>query len=336
MNSECGIPTEAPMVEVFDRQNGRQRGPIRTPHGRLQRDPRRTLSRPVGEAANPRDLGRFEELDVSIDPAQRALWCFMRPKGPPSFTFGMLREIRSVHALIDRLNTERGQNDAAPVRFYVGGSALPGIFNLGGDLTYFIAKIRSQDRDGLRAYAYRCVETIYHNGYGFDTPVVSIGVLEGDALGGGFEGAMSFNVLVAEKGVKLGTPEVLFNLFPGMGAYSFLCRKLDAVRAEKIILSGRTYLAEEFHEMGIVDVLAEKGQGRQAARDFMDDNNRRQPLLFAINRVRSRVAPITLEELREVTDIWVEMAMSLDASDLRKMEIVAQAQMRRLTRMRAG
>jgi DSF synthase len=323
------------MVDVFDRRDGHARHVSRSNRERMQTESRRPIAgSTLAEFATTRDLGRYDELDVSLDAQQRALWCFMRPKGPPSFTFGMLREIRSVHALIDRLNTDRRAGEDAPVRFYVGGSHLPGIFNLGGDLGYFLSKIRDQDRDGLRAYAYRCVETIYHNGYGFDTPVVSIGVLEGDALGGGFEGAMSFNVLVAEKGVKLGTPEVLFNLFPGMGAYSFLSRKLDAVRAEKIILSGRIYEAEEFHEMGIVDVLAEKGQGRQAARDFIADNNRRQPLLFAINRVRSRVSPITLDELREVTDIWVDMALSLDASDLRKMEIVAQAQMRRLNRMR--
>jgi len=322
------------MVEVFDRDERPQRLLGRATHVRQSRDGRHAGAQrgPVIDQPATRDLGRYEELDLTYDSAQRALWCFMRPKGPPSFTFGMLREIRSVHALINKLNTERINGESPPVRFYVGGSNLPGIFNLGGDLNFFIEKIRIQDRDGLRAYAYRCVETIYHNGYGFDTPVVSIGVLEGDALGGGFEGAMSFNVLVAERGVKLGTPEVLFNLFPGMGAYSFLCRKLDAVRAEKIILSGRTYLAEEFHEMGIIDVLADKGQGRQAARQFMEENIRRQPLLYAINRVRSRVAPITLEELREVTDIWVEMALSLEASDLRKMEIVAMAQMRRLAR----
>jgi DSF synthase len=292
---------------------------------------RRTIQKAL-EIPATLDLGRYQELDLMLDPAQKALWCFMRPKGPPSFTFGMLREIRAVHSLINRLNTEVVRGGAPPIRFYVGGSNLPGIFNLGGDLGFFIEKIRTDDREGLRAYAYRCVETIYHNGFGFDTPVISIGVLEGDALGGGFEGAMSFNVLIAERGVKLGTPEVLFNLFPGMGAYSFLSRKLDAVRAEKIILSGRTHTAEEFYEMGIVDVLAEKNQGRQAARDFIEQNTKRQPLLFAINKVRSRVTPITLEELREVTDIWVEMAMSLEESDLRKMEIIRIAQMRRLER----
>jgi DSF synthase len=329
--------TEAKMVELFDRRGDHARGSGRAGSERLQRDLQRpTAGSTVAEHAPPRDLGRYNELNVSLDSGQRALWCFMRPKGPPSFTFGMLREIRAVQAMIDRLNTANPPGEKPPVRFYVGGSDLPGIFNLGGDLGYFINKIRTQDRDALRAYAYRCVETIFYNGNGFRTPVISIGVLEGDALGGGFEGAMSFNVLVAEKGVKLGTPEVLFNLFPGMGACSFLSRKLDAVRAEKIILSGRTYLAEEFHEMGIVDVLAEKGEGRQAARDFMSDNMRRQPLLFAINRVRGRVSPITLEELREVTDIWVDMAMSLDAADLRKMEIVAQAQMRRLRRQQSG
>ena len=167
-------------------------------------------------------------------------------------------------------------------------------------------------------------------------PVVSVGVLEGDALGGGFEAALSINVLIAERGVKMGLPEVLFNSFPGMGAYSFLSRKLDATRAERLILSGKVYLAEEMHELGVVDILADRGKGREAARDFIADNQRRHPLLHSLNRVRRKVNPITLQELREVTEIWVDSMMTIEPSELRRMEILRAAQLRRLKRAPAA
>ena len=58
-------------------------------------------------------------------------------------------------------------------------------------------------------------------------------------MGGGFEAALAGNVLVAERGTRLGFPEVLFGLFPGMGAYTLLRRRVDAVTAEKIILNAK-------------------------------------------------------------------------------------------------
>lgn len=51
-------------------------------------------------------------------------------------------------------------------------------------------------------------------------------MVQGDAFGGGLEFALSSNILVAEQGTRLGFPEILFNLFPGMGAYTFLYRKV--------------------------------------------------------------------------------------------------------------
>ena len=56
--------------------------------------------------------------------------------------------------------------------------------------------------------------------------MTTIALLEGDALGGGFESALSCDVVIAEKHVKAGFPEVLFNMFPGMGGLSFLSRRV--------------------------------------------------------------------------------------------------------------
>ena len=81
-------------------------------------------------------------------------------------------------------------------------------------------------------------------------------------MGGGFECALSGNVLIAERGAKMGFPEILFNLFPGMGAMTLLGRKIGYSKAEKVILSGKLYTAEEMYELGVVDVLVEPGERR--------------------------------------------------------------------------
>lgn len=278
------------------------------------------------------DLGRYAESGVTLDPANGALWFEFKPVGVPIFTLGLLAELKTAHRKIHQLVREKQPGAPAPVKFFVCCSATPDVFSFGGDLALFKRCVREQDRASLLAYAYACVEAIYNNAFGYDVPVVSIGVIEGDALGGGFEGAISFNVLIAERGARMGMPEVLFNSFPGMGAYSFLSRKLDPMRAEKMILSGKTFLAEELHEMGVVDILAEPGQGREAARVFMAENQRKHTLLHALNKVSRRVNPLTLQELRDVTEIWVETVLAIEDREVRKMEILRAAQVRRLNR----
>jgi DSF synthase len=289
-------------------------------------------SRPGKPLPSSLDLGAYREMNVALDPTQRALWCLMRPKGPQSFTAGLLSDLATAHRTIHRLHRERPPGAPNPVRFWVVGSDMPGVFNLGGDLGFFVKCIKAGDHEALRAYAHACVDATFSGAYGMKAPCITIVVVQGDALGGGFEAALSGHVLIAERGARMGLPEVMFNTFPGMGAYSFLTRKVGAVTAEKLILSGKVYLAEELHEMGIVDVLAPKGGGREAARQFMADNERRQPLLCALDQVRKRVVPLTKDELIDVTDIWVDSTMELESSDVRKMEILVKAQARRVVR----
>ncbi len=273
--------------------------------------------------------GTFKELDFSYDTSQRTAWCMMRPMGAPRFTIPLLNELNLLNAKISLAANPAQSSNSRPL-FYVIASAAKGIFNLGGDLAYFVERIKARDEEGLRDYAYACVNISFALDNSLDERVITICLVQGDALGGGLEGALSCNVLIAEKGSKMGLPETLFNTFPGMGAYSILMRKIGSVKAQEMMLSGKIYTAEELHEMGLVTVLAEPDRGIEAARDFIANHERKHKLLLAMNKVRRRVQPVTIDELEDVTDIWVETSLNLNEGDLRRMEILVRAQQRRM------
>ena len=170
-------------------------------------------------------------------------------------------------------------------------SRMPGVWNLGGDLDLFATMIRRQDRDGLLRYARASVEVSFANAMCLGLPLISVSLVRGDALGGGFEAALSANVIIAERSAKFGLPEILFNLFPGMGAQSYLTRRIAPGLAERMIMSGQLYSAEELYQMGVVDVLADDGCGTEALYDYLGRNGRRHGTLRSIFRARDRVNP---------------------------------------------
>ncbi|MCS0502692.1 crotonase/enoyl-CoA hydratase family protein [Ancylobacter mangrovi] len=272
----------------------------------------------------------YDNIRLSIDAASAICWCYMKPLGKPSYTHELMGDISRMQATITRSFAELPGPAAAPFSWFVMASDVPGIYNLGGDLGHFAQRIRTGDLDAMRHYGHVAVKAIHRNAVAFEAPVVTMALVQGDALGGGFEHALSFDLIVAERSAKLGLPEILFNMFPGMGAYSFLKRRMGRNRAEALILSGRVHTAEELFEMGVVDVLAEDGQGRQATIDYIARHSRKQNAHQAVYRARRRVDPVTLEELIDVVDIWAEAAMNLTEADLRKMDRLCAAQNRRL------
>ena len=277
---------------------------------------------------------RYDNLDLYNDAESGTFWCYMRPTGRPSYTHELMNDISQMQRSVKSVFATKPTGVSRPFSWFVMASATPGIYNLGGDLGHFAQRIRQGDLSALRRYGHVAVEAIYSNTIAFDVPVITMALVQGDALGGGFEHALSFDLIVAERSAKLGLPEILFNMMPGMGAYSFLSRRMDRARAEAMILSGRIYTAEELHAMGVVDVLAEDGQGAQAVNDYVARHNRKFNAHHATYRARRRVNPVTLEELRDVVDIWAEAALNLTEADLRKMDRLCAAQDRRLTTAR--
>jgi DSF synthase len=266
----------------------------------------------------------YRNLVIQHDREHRALWCYMRPGSRPCCTPELLDELQQFyHTIEQHVRHENGNRNSDGLRFLVVASRIPGVFNLGGDLTLFLKLIRAADREGLFHYTKSCIDLLHLS---HQLPITTISLVQGDAFGGGFEGALAAQVLIAERRAHMGLPEILFNLFPGMGAYSLLARRLDPARAERLILSGRTYTAEELYDMGVVDVLAENDQGKEAVYAYMRKHNRAHNGYEAVHKIRRICHPISYDELMKIGSIWVDAALQLTERDLRIMERIARSQ----------
>ena len=273
-------------------------------------------------------LPNYRHSLTHLDTERNALWHYLNPVPRPVFTQTLLSEMLDVQEHVKRHLLEHGP-DNAEIQYLVLASASPEVFSLGGDLKLFAQLIRNRDRDCLISYGRACIEVVHNYATHVSCPgLTTISLVQGSALGGGFEAALSTNVLVAERSASLGLPEILFNLFPGMGAYSLLARRLDMARAERLLSSGRQYSAAELYDLGIVDVLAEDGEGVHAVNTFIRKHGRSRNGLLAIQQVRERLSPLEFRELEDVVMIWVDAAMRLTERDLRTMERLVAAQNR--------
>jgi enoyl-CoA hydratase/carnithine racemase len=101
-----------------------------------------------------------------------------------------------------------------------------------------------------------------------DLPMPAIAAVHGFALGGGFELALSCDVIVADPTAVFGLTEVTVGLVPGGGGTQLLPRRIGAGAASDLVLSGRKVEATEAHRLGIVNRLAEPGKARDRAVEF--------------------------------------------------------------------
>jgi len=270
-------------------------------------------------------------FDTRFDTDASTFWLSLRPDCPPKFTLELVQAFRTFQTKFSNYYQKRTETHAKSVYpdYLVFNSEIAETFNLGGDLPYFYELIKNGDRKRLTEYAEICVDLIYQNSIAMGLPMTTIALVKGSAMGGGMEAALAANVLVAERQATMGLPEVLFNMFPGMGAYQFLSRRLSPVAAEKFILSGRTYRAEELYEMGIVDVLADEGKGEQAVNEYISRHKKTAHAARGLRDAIGAADPISRESLMSVVDIWVETAMTLSERDLGHMNYLIRAQQKR-------
>jgi enoyl-CoA hydratase len=111
-----------------------------------------------------------------------------------------------------------------------------------------------------------------------------IAAIEGFALAGGLELALSCDLLVASKGAKLGIPEVKVGLFAAGGGLLRLPSRVGYSRAMEMAITGDPILAEEAERLGLIARLTEKGGSVDAAMELAERVAQNAPLAVAASK----------------------------------------------------
>ncbi|MEU2742633.1 enoyl-CoA hydratase-related protein [Streptomyces sp. NPDC007095] len=195
------------------------------------------------------DERRFGEFVVVRRHGYVAELALDRPKAMNAVSTDMAR---SITAACEALGGERD------VRVVVLTSTAERAFCVGADLK---ERNSFSDADLVRQ---RPVARAAYTGV-LELPMPTIAAVHGFALGGGFELALSCDLIVADRTAVLGLPEVSVGVIPGGGGTQLLPRRVGAARAAELIFSARRLEADEARESGLVDELVEAGQDRSEA-----------------------------------------------------------------------
>jgi DSF synthase len=270
---------------------------------------------------------RYPNLETELDADAGILWGTMLHPERACFTPGLVADGRHLQGWLAR-SYAAAVGKAPPFRYLVWRSAARGAWSMGGDLATFTRLIRSRDEASLRAYAHAAVEILYVNYCAYELPITTVALIQGDAIGGGFETMLTNDLVIAERGSKFGLPEILFGLFPGMGAYSFLRRKVGERMARTLIEDGKSRSADEMYELGLVDIVCERGEGEATMLRYADERGSRFETSLALARMRRRSDPVTRQELADIVDLWADLALKLGEPELRRMDALARHQER--------
>jgi len=268
----------------------------------------------------------FNCVTVDYFPEQELLIWKIKDTGMPNFCVKGLEEFKEFASWIK----EYFSSPLRPLKYIVSGSNHKDIYNLGGDLPFFLSQIREEKTSQLRKYAYLCIDAIYSIYTSFNLPVITIALVEGNAYGGGFECALAHDYIIAKETAKFCLPESKFNLFPGMGAYSFLLRLLNNNEANSILKGDNTLKAIALKKIGLIHKTFKEEDG-EPLNDFVKKLSRNYNFNYYDARCKKEVALITKKELLRITDIWVEATKGLNHFDLRKMDAFGKAQSRKTT-----
>lgn len=260
-------------------------------------------------------------LRVKIDDEHKILWVGIDLQDKLCYSITFLDNLTHVKDLIVYLI--RKEN----IRYVVAYSLNKGVWNLGGDLEYFVTCIRSKNKNSLRDYAYKCIDLVYNYNSNYEMDVFSTCVVQGNAFGGGFESALSGNFIIAEQSAKFSFPEIIFGTFPGMGAYSFLTKKVGFNKANEIINSNKTYSATEIQQLGIINEVCDDGFGIARMETMIKSGELEKYVSNPFPNICNRVSK---QELIDVVNVWIDKAFTLTEDNHNRMLRLANAQKRKV------
>ncbi len=194
-------------------------------------------------------------------------------------------------------------------------STLPGGFCAGADLRALYQGIQDRRADGasseaaaaeVRSFLDR-IHAVYDT---FDrAPLTTIAATHGVVFGGGFELALTCDVIVADKSSRFCFPELRLGLIPGWGGIPRLKRDLGNAVVRDLLLTGRSLNASRAHAVGLVSQLVARGKALDVARRVAAQAGRFDAATAHAAK-RFLKDPIPAEVLAREKDIFCELFTS--------------------------
>ncbi len=180
-----------------------------------------------------------------------------------------LELVQALHGVLDEWATK--DELRCVVLSGAGGKAFAG----GADIAELRERTHTEAFLGINQRLFQKVED-------FPRPVIA--AIDGYALGGGLELALSCDLRVASKSAKVGLPEVTLGIFPGAGGTWRLPRVVGFGRAKELVFTGRIVEAEEAYGLGLFERLVEQ-DALAAAISLAGQIARNAPLAVQIAKV---------------------------------------------------
>lgn len=121
------------------------------------------------------EAGNLSQLSAYYEEGRHIMWMLLRAAPRPCFNQALIEDIMTL--------AQAAKESSLRFDFWVTGSLVPNMFNVGGDLQFFADAIKNRKREAMMAYARACIDCVHAAARGFDTGAVSIAMVEGSALG---------------------------------------------------------------------------------------------------------------------------------------------------------
>lgn len=232
------------------------------------------------------DVLRIENVPVgTASPAggMVTIWTINRPDKLNSLNAEVNAAIKSACAWAESDDNVRVIvfTGASPNEPPEGKRAKPNSFVAGADISEF---------EGMSSVEIRPIfdDNVWEHIWNLSKPTIAM--IDGFALGGGSEIALSCDIRVATPRSKFGTPEINLGLIPGGGGTQRLCRLLGYGRAMEMVMGGDNIDGTEAHRIGLVNHLVEPDELRDKAMALAENLASKSPHTIRVAKAAVRAA----------------------------------------------
>jgi enoyl-CoA hydratase len=209
-----------------------------------------------------------------------------RPEALNAFSKEVVEEI--LHALEDVKTDEA-------VRVVVLTGAGEKAFSAGADIKTMVGMTALKARELSFMGEKLCVGL-----ENLEKPVIA--AINGYALGGGLEVAMSCDLRIASENAKMGQTEINIGLIPGWGGTQRLTRLVGMTKAKEMVFTGRIIDAKTAEQIGIVNMVVPADKFRETVSQFAKDLASKAPVALKVAKAL----------INKGSDIGLESALALE------------------------